>query len=264
MAIKLTPENSPSRGGYLYNLGNLYKDMGKYEQAVNTLLQSLQISKKLNETSKQVVRASSLAFCYANLHQMDTARQFFEEALSMVEPQSEMQVCIYHNMAAAYRVNGDLPTAQDYQAKALNMSIEINSKRAQAECRRGMGLTYVAQQNYSKAEELLQTALQICVDHRFQLLQMDILQDLAQLCGTKDGAPSKKSTDLLEQAAKIAKDVEHHREGELYLELGKQFRVLKDKAKTQAYFQICGTNAKKRKDMILLQKLAAELTNNKK
>jgi hypothetical protein len=145
--------------------------------------------------------------------------------------------------------------AKQYYEKAILKARENADTTTELESMRDQALLEINVGNKSKGMDGLEAALSVAKAQHNAPLQLELLESLAQCHSSTDG-PTKKSVELLEQAAIIAKDSsDHTKEAHLYFQIAEQYSSLKDKARSIQFYKECLVQAKNAKDMDLIQKV---------
>jgi tetratricopeptide (TPR) repeat protein len=109
-AIQIATEanNTTSKGIYLHNLGNIYRDLKKYDEAIQTLQQALDVAQQ-SDPSKQAVRLNAIGLCYLKAQNFAKAVEYLTQALTLAESthNQKLEACILHNIAAASQNSGN-------------------------------------------------------------------------------------------------------------------------------------------------------------
>ncbi|NJL80786.1 MAG: tetratricopeptide repeat protein [Richelia sp. SM2_1_7] len=85
MQIARETNNKRVEGVTLSNLGQIYANQGKYEQAITTFQTSLKISSAINDISSQASTLINLGSTYHFLGQRDKAIENYQQSLKLAQ-----------------------------------------------------------------------------------------------------------------------------------------------------------------------------------
>ena len=78
-----TNDNATGQASENYNLGKLYLDLNKYNDAIESLTKSTELYSKLEPSAKQVAAYYNIGLCYMAKQNFDTAASYFNKAKSI-------------------------------------------------------------------------------------------------------------------------------------------------------------------------------------
>jgi len=146
-------EDKNAKSIALYNLGNAYYNLSKYNNAGDAYQSALNGRDSIsNDTLKSSI-ITSIGLCYLNKNEYDSARNFFSSLLS-----NEKQLLKKNDLARLYSYLGDTfygksdygPALINYQ-KALNLAKKTNDTLLVASINNNIGIVYNDLGDYEKS-----------------------------------------------------------------------------------------------------------------
>jgi tetratricopeptide (TPR) repeat protein len=153
------------------DLANVYRIQGKYDQAEPLFLQALEVRRKVYGPGDSFTLQSieNLAILYTAQHKYATAQPLFEEVVEVLQAKPggadhPVTLTAKHNLAVMCQRQGQ-------HARAESLFIQVVEGRKQrlgpehqsvAVTLADLGLNYLQQKEYAKAEVRLRECLQIC------------------------------------------------------------------------------------------------------
>jgi len=185
----------------LNNIGNVYREQGSYDKALNFYFKSLNITEEIlsialksGNSDKIMEQKMSLSKCYNSIGTVHYFQSNFDNAIGYYKKAEKIfddliLVSIINNdlnlkkykrgIAACYnniamvisdkaniikeknKKNNLYNNAIDYYNKALEITIYLNDLKGTSKCYNNLGITYIEINNYSLALETLSKALKI-------------------------------------------------------------------------------------------------------
>jgi CHAT domain-containing protein/tetratricopeptide (TPR) repeat protein len=161
--------NDRNTARYLGNLGGLYEQEGRLDEAETLLTRSLALYEKTAgpEAIETVNPLTNLGNVYWSRRDFDRAEKDYQRALAIQQkvlgPTHEQVGLSLHNLGGTYLKEGKLPSAEEY----FNRAIAVREKAlgpdhpALARTFSYLGDVYTAQGNYDKAELEFNRALKL-------------------------------------------------------------------------------------------------------
>jgi signal transduction histidine kinase/CheY-like chemotaxis protein/AraC-like DNA-binding protein/Tfp pilus assembly protein PilF len=134
LAINKKLNNQGGIASNTNNLGNSFKQLGKYDSAIMYYITSITIKLELGNEMSAASAMSNLGLVYMELDNAEKALNYFKEALKIVGESSRRSNGIFNNMGIAFSKLGQNDSARYFLKKALlNSALEGNeSKFAQS------------------------------------------------------------------------------------------------------------------------------------
>lgn len=150
---------------HFQNLGWIYEDWGKYEEAIAVYQKAIDI-----DANSQLITGiyNYLGMAYDNLGQYDKAISTYQQAIKVDAKNS----VTYNNLGSLYRLLQRWDDAID----SLNAAIELNPLNSTAY--RNLGIVYLLQENWNEAEQAFSKAIKIDSTDGSPILSLGILQAL--------------------------------------------------------------------------------------
>lgn len=145
------------------NIGLVFWNQGKLQEAVGSYKQSLDNFAKLGELKVGSANAyNNLGLLYNDLGKSDSALISYTKALEIfdsLEIENRGVANTYNNIGIIYKEQGNLPNALDYYLKALKVYESIDDQsEGFANTLNNIGIIYKEQKEYSKALEYYEKA----------------------------------------------------------------------------------------------------------
>jgi tetratricopeptide (TPR) repeat protein len=152
----------------LYNeLGKVYIFLPDYREAVNQFTKAISYARDREGLVKYHV---NMAYAYRRLSEFDTAYRYLSHAYELLDldMSPEVQGGLFLNLSAIHGINGFYEQAIDYARKSLAAYSTADIHHYDAHIYSNLGLAYREMNNYDKAEECLNTAIELygdsCID----------------------------------------------------------------------------------------------------
>ncbi|MBM0743385.1 tetratricopeptide repeat protein [Phormidium sp. CLA17] len=145
------------------NLGNAYKSLGQYPQAIAFHRQSLAITREIGDRNSEANSLISLGNAYESLGQYPQAIDFYQQSLTITR---EIGAChgeaaSLGNLGIAYKSLGQYPQAIDFYQKSLVIKRKIGDRNGEANSLGNLGNAYQSLGQYPQAIDFQQQSLAI-------------------------------------------------------------------------------------------------------
>ena len=165
-------------------VGIIQKDQGQLELCIETFSESLNYLNKLDMYSVNDQKANilnNIGNAYRNLHDLNKALNYYQQALSLVNHDKHQLLRIYGNIGLTYKLLGDFELALDYFQSALDYAIELGDKRNECIGLEHLGNCYICLQDFSKSLPYLEKSLQIANDMDFAIAKVNVYFDYGSI-----------------------------------------------------------------------------------
>jgi tetratricopeptide (TPR) repeat protein len=148
--------------GSLVGLGNVYIDMGKYDEALSCYQKSLKIKEDLNIKTKGI-EYGNIAIVYESKGEYPKALEYHFRALKNKEELGQKReiAATLGNIGIVYDDMHESKKAMEFYNKALTIAREIKDEELEANNLGNIGLLYANDKDYEKALEFYFKALKI-------------------------------------------------------------------------------------------------------
>jgi len=146
LAISRETKDRRTEGGTLTNLGNAYRMLGQYEQAVVYQEQALGIAREIKDRLMEAMNLGNLGLAYRNLSQYEKTIGYYERALAIQREikDRDTEGMTLASLADAYSGLKQYEKATGYYAQALAISREVKDRRQEADGLSGLMDTWQA------------------------------------------------------------------------------------------------------------------------
>lgn len=165
-------------------VGIIQKDQGQLELCIETFSESLNYLNKLDMYSINDQKANilnNIGNAYRNLHDLNKALNYYQQALSLVNHDKHQLLRIYGNIGLTYKLLGDFELALDYFQSALDYAIELGDKRNECIGLEHLGNCYICLHDFSKSLPYLEKSLQIANDMDFAIAKVNVYFDYGSI-----------------------------------------------------------------------------------
>ena len=165
-------------------VGIIQKDQGQLELCIETFSESLNYLNKLDMYSVNDQKANilnNIGNAYRNLHDLNKALNYYQQALSLVNHDKHQLLRIYGNIGLTYKLLGDFELALDYFQSALDYAIELGDKRNECIGLEHLGNCYICLHDFSKSLPYLEKSLQIAHDMDFAIAKVNVYFDYGSI-----------------------------------------------------------------------------------
>ena len=165
-------------------VGIIQKDQGQLELCIETFSESLIYLNKLDMYSVNDQKANilnNIGNAYRNLHDLNKALNYYQQALSLVNHDKHQLLRIYGNIGLTYKLLGDFELALDYFQSALDYAIELGDKRNECIGLEHLGNCYICLHDFSKSLPYLEKSLQIANDMDFAIAKVNVYFDYGSI-----------------------------------------------------------------------------------
>jgi len=191
--------------GWSYNtIGLSYRDIGKYDAAVDYFEQAVRVGRSEGESHLECAGLLNLGSIYRALGSFQRAIEFHEDALALARKTGDRQTegRFFNNMGDVYEASGDLLKAVDYYERGLAAARGRGDRSGEAVSLEKLGASYTALGRTQQAVKLHDQALAIAREMADQRLEGHVLCRLAD-CRLAEGQ-GQPARGLCEEALKIA------------------------------------------------------------
>lgn len=165
-------------------VGIIQKDQGQLELCIETFSESLNYLNKLDMYPVNDQKANilnNIGNAYRNLHDLNKALNYYQQALSLVNHDKHQLLRIYGNIGLTYKLLGDFELALDYFQSALDYAIELGDKRNECIGLEHLGNCYICLHDFSKSLPYLEKSLQIANDMDFAIAKVNVYFDYGSI-----------------------------------------------------------------------------------
>ncbi len=115
--------------GALNNLGNLLTTAGRFDEAIDWRLQSLDFARRHHNRLTENFSIANLAWSYAQLGDLEKAISNFNEVVKVVDSldQDQLKLDVFNNMGETYFAQGNYSAAREAYLKAFAIASEMES-----------------------------------------------------------------------------------------------------------------------------------------
>lgn len=145
------------------NLGVVYADLGRKEEARTYLEQALSISRELDDRGRESIILNKLGMVYADLGMTEEARENLEQALGIDRELGDRmrEGMTLNNLGSIYWVLRKKERALEYYEAALSIHRDIGNREGEGTTLNGLGLVYNSLGQKEQAREYYKQALKI-------------------------------------------------------------------------------------------------------
>ena len=148
------------------NLGNAYRCLGDFKQAIKYHEQHLSICKELSDRSGEGGAYGNLGIAYDSLGDFKRAIDYHKKDLSIAIElgQRDGEGRAYGNLGNAYQNLGDFKQAIDYYKKDIAIAKELGDRAGQGVSYGNIGSAYHSMGDYEKAVDYQKQSLSIAIE----------------------------------------------------------------------------------------------------
>ena len=183
--------------------GELLTLLARFDAAETALLQSLSLSKTLQDRSEERNALRSIGFMRWHQGRNEEAIQNNEAALTIDRQQGDIEATAADlaNLGSVLRNKGDYAAAIQYLEEALEMYQKINDPVKHAAAFHMLGNVHRELGNEDEAMHYMQSAMAVSTRYRLVIMQSFHLTSLANMCWQQGKA--EECLDLLKRAVEI-------------------------------------------------------------
>lgn len=148
-------------------LGNIYVQLGKYNEGLEAAQKSLEIQEGLNNQPGIASSLSLIGVVYNYKGQFDRSIEHFNRSLSIKEIQKVTQATVLQHLGLIYILKGEIQKALKYNEDGAKLAKEIKFYVPYAVMIFQIGYIYLIETKYEKAEEYLKKSLEVCENINF-------------------------------------------------------------------------------------------------
>ena len=180
---------------------------GKYEEALNTYLKSLEIFKEIEDKKGIASCLMRIGVAYHRKGDIAKALDYHEQSLNIKEEIGDIQGIAksLHNIALIYNQQGDYDKALDYYTQSLKIVEEIGDKRVMASSLNSIGNIYNQQGDYDKALDYYTQSLKILEEIGDKRVMASSLNNIGNIY--LDQGDYDKAIDHNTQSLKIREEI---------------------------------------------------------
>ena len=177
LAIELYGENSYNAAATLHNIGGLFLEIGEIQEAKNTFLKSIKITKKIRENKsindeelrnldKELSKSlKSLGTAYLQTEDYELAHSCFEDALGILVENEIDKGEIYQNLGYLYMKKKEFTDALINFQKQMELIELSHEYGCIGECFNNIGLVYCELNNHKECEIAWEKAILLAKNH---------------------------------------------------------------------------------------------------
>ena len=147
----------------LNSLGNLYRNVGRYRDAIIFYQQFLEIARELKDRKREAVSLGNLGSAYQSLGEYQRAIAFYQQSLEIDREIGNRrgEASSLGNLGNAYYRLGEYQRAIAFYQQSLEIKREIGNRRGEASSLGGLGNAYQSLGEYQRAISFYQQWLDI-------------------------------------------------------------------------------------------------------
>ncbi|MGI2905035.1 tetratricopeptide repeat protein [Tolypothrix sp. VBCCA 56010] len=156
-------ELAQEKSSILHNLGYLYDDLGKIDEAIALYKQSLEITERIGNLQGKAATLHCLAIIYANRGDVDEAIALYKQSLEIFERIGDVQgkAATLHCLAIIYANRGDVDEAIALYKQSLEIKERIGNLQGKAATLHCLAIIYANRGDVDEAIALFQKSLEI-------------------------------------------------------------------------------------------------------
>ena len=156
----LQPEDRSQLADSLNGLGVAYRNLGKYQRAIDYHQQSLKIKREIGDRSGEGNSLNNLGNAYNGLGEDQRAIDYYQQSLEIAREIGSLYLesASLNGLGNAYNDLGEDRRAIDYHQQSLEIKREIGNKRSEARTWFNLGNTWKNLQQKSEAKTAYENA----------------------------------------------------------------------------------------------------------
>jgi two-component system NarL family sensor kinase len=206
---------------YYSNITYVYNGQGKYEEALNLNLQSVELAEEYGTPIQLAACLGNVANSYLYLERYEDAIEYFLRASEVISNtgNSQYQCILFNNLAIIYLKLDQAEKAREYAQKALDIANKIDNVYNIGISLDNLALTYIELQQPDLSLPYLEQALEVANKSENLFLKESILIHFAE--ANQQLGQFEKILPYAEEGLQLAKDLEDiSGEATAYLKLG--------------------------------------------
>ncbi|MGR3911829.1 MAG: tetratricopeptide repeat protein, partial [Candidatus Rhabdochlamydia sp.] len=218
------------------NLGNAYKDLGGYHQAINYYDKYLNIMQELRDQIGEGRAYGNLGNAYQNLGETRVAINYYDKYLKIAQEFKDQvgKGRAYGNLGNAYKDLGEHRKAIGFHEKALIIAVELQDRAGEGRAYGNLGNAYGGLEEYRKAIDFHKKALKIAIELQDRVSEGRAWSDLGN--AYKELGEYHKAIESQERDLGIALELNNYiGEGRAYSNLGNTYDSLGEYRKAIDY-----------------------------
>lgn len=222
----------------LLELGHIYQDTGRYNEALSQLFYVQKLTKDTSNRKVEWQAAGLISVVYRNIGQPKKAISYAKEALAIARQIGDKmgEGDILEDLGIAYRFVGDLNSAENMLQDSLIIAKSFGNKYAEARVIYELGLTYLYLDRIDESLKSLEEALNLAQQIDYPRTEGWILDSLGRAylrIGDVD-----KATSCIQHAMIVHREIGNRNgEREAYEGLGELYSKLGDYIKAIENYQ---------------------------
>jgi CHAT domain-containing protein/Tfp pilus assembly protein PilF len=163
LAIHQQIDSKAGEGATLNGIGEVYRNLGQYPQALEYYQQALSIAQEIGNKATKGTTLNNIGLVHRNLGQYPQALENYQQALSIAQEIGDKagEGRTLNNIGAVYNSLGQYPQALENYQQALAMTKEIGDKAGEGTTLNNIGAVYRNLGQYPQTLENYQQALTI-------------------------------------------------------------------------------------------------------
>lgn len=200
-------DDHENEAALLGNLGTVYSDMGRVDEAIDCYEQSLVIHRELGDRQGEGYDLSSLGMVFADLGYVEEAVDYFKQALNVAREIGDRsgEGAELSSLGFAYARLGEIEEAIDSYEQALEIAREIEDRHGEGVALSYIGMAFAELEWMDQATDCFEQALAIARevgDRSGECTQMGNLGGIYLELGQIE-----ESIDLFNQGLSIAQEI---------------------------------------------------------
>lgn len=191
----------------LFRIGRSHWLLGDLEMALSSLLQALEISKKLNIPSYEVETLNTLGNVNIKLQIYDRGLEYYMEALKLAKhiKYTALEAGLLNNIGEIYKEFKDYTTALDYYLKSKKLCEDLKDENSISIPLLNIASIYYFSKEHKLAEKYTNESLKICKENNDKIGECYSLHQLGKIYFKQE--LYEKALNFFEASLSIAQNV---------------------------------------------------------
>ncbi|WP_055669120.1 diguanylate cyclase domain-containing protein [Desnuesiella massiliensis] len=191
----------------LFRIGRSHWLLGDLEMALSSLLQALEISKKLNIPSYEVETLNTLGNVNIKLQIYDRGLEYYMEALKLAKhiKYTTLEAGLLNNIGEIYKEFKDYTTALDYYLKSKKLCEDLKDENSISIPLLNIASIYYFSKEHKLAEKYTNESLKICKENNDKIGECYSLHQLGKIYFKQE--LYEKALNFFEASLSIAQNV---------------------------------------------------------
>ncbi len=163
------------------NIATIYARLNNFKESNKQYHQLIPLAKKLSDSTRLLIVYVNLANNFLSLNQLDSAKYYYEQALSLTPPGTFYQAAVEINLSRLHIMLKQPEQARQFAQKSAAIADSLGNLELYVESLTNIVNSYLSEKKYENARPIAQKVEQLAKTHHLKLQLQNAFINLADV-----------------------------------------------------------------------------------